>query len=69
VHISDEARARAAQLAEQLPAVGGATQAAKAERSLAEIQQRIRDGGYDTDTVLDAIARRLLSLGELDSNS
>jgi anti-sigma28 factor (negative regulator of flagellin synthesis) len=67
VQISDEARARAARLAEQLPAAGNGTDAAKPERSIAEIQQRIRDGIYDSDAVLDAIARRLLTLGELDS--
>lgn len=33
--------------------------------SVAELRRRIRDGAYDTDAVLDAVARRILDRGDL----
>jgi len=61
VEISDEARSRAAQLEGEKPAA-----AAPAEKpSVAEIRQRIRDGVYESDAVIDSIARRILERGDL----
>jgi anti-sigma28 factor (negative regulator of flagellin synthesis) len=61
VEISEEARSRSAQLEGEKPA--SATPAAKP--SVAEIRQRIRDGVYETDAVLDSIAHRILDRGDL----
>jgi anti-sigma28 factor (negative regulator of flagellin synthesis) len=52
---------RAAQLEDENPE--SATPEEKP--SVAEIRQRIRDGAYDTDAVLDSIARRILDRGDI----
>ncbi len=61
VEISEEARSRAAELEGEKPAA-----AVPAEKpSIEEIRQRIRDGVYESDAVIDSIARRILDRGEL----
>jgi anti-sigma28 factor (negative regulator of flagellin synthesis) len=60
VEISDEARSRSAQLEGESPATAPAD-----KPSVSEIRQRIHDGVYESDAVIDSIARRILDRGDL----
>lgn len=58
VEISSEGRARAAEAA---PPEGSLP-----PERLTEIRRRIAEGVYDSDAVLEAVARRIIQSGDLD---
>lgn len=61
VEISEEARSRAAELEGEKPAAAAPTE----KPSVDEIRQRIRDGVYESDAVIDSVARRILDRGDI----